>query len=197
MAHTSLSQTLSLSLSLCPKKCDDTICVVEATTLNERTWLGLKSQDKFIRDNIQSNDVLVVSIGGNDVALSPAPCTIASILGLVYCTPTKCLDSGINACNIPINDYCCGCTTSLLNCLGSCPPCLGYLKHLFGIRVQKYIEGITSKTKPSKILVCMYYYPDETNIPSWAGPALGALNYNTNPTKLQLMIRKAFVEATS
>ena len=65
-------------------------------------------------------------------------------------------------------------------------------------RVQKYIEKLTSKTKPRKILVCMIYYPDENaSTPSWAGPALGALGYNTDPSKLQLMIRRAFVEATS
>ena len=46
-------------------------------------------------------------------------------------------------------------------------------------------------------MVCMIYYPDENPTPSWAGPALGALGYNTNPQKLQLLIRRAFVEATS
>ena len=65
------------------------------------------------------------------------------------------------------------------------------------IRVQKYIEALTSKTKPKLVLVCMIYYPDETNVPSWASPALGALSYNSNPQKLQLLIRKSFVEATS
>jgi hypothetical protein len=56
---------------------------------------------------------------------------------------------------------------------------------------------LTAKTKPKKILVCMIYYPDEAATASWAGPALGLLGYNTNPAKLQLMIRRAFTEATS
>ena len=56
---------------------------------------------------------------------------------------------------------------------------------------------LTAKTKPKTILVCMIYYPDETATASWAGPALGLLGYNANPTKLQLMIRRAFTEATS
>jgi hypothetical protein len=43
----------------------------------------------------------------------------------------------------------------------------------------------------------MIYYPDETISPSWAGGALGALNYNSNPEKLQLIIRKAFQESIS
>ena len=64
-------------------------------------------------------------------------------------------------------------------------------------RTQKYIEALTSKTRPKKILVCMIYYPDENpNVPSWANAALGALGYNRNPAKLELLIRKVFEEAT-
>jgi hypothetical protein len=44
----------------------------------------------------------------------------------------------------------------------------------------------------------MIYYPDEeANVPSWANGALGALGYNANPGKVQLLIRKMFEEATS
>jgi hypothetical protein len=74
---------------------------------------------------------------------------------------------------------------------------MGYLVHLFGTRVQRYIEKLTAKTKPKKILVCMYYYLDETITPSWAGLALGCLGYNRSPQNLQTLIRRAFVEATS
>ena len=168
---------------------------VEATTLNERSY-RLRPQDKFIRDNIRSDDVLVVSIGGNDVALAPAPCTIASICGILA-LPTQCIEKGVSFCACPVNDCCCGCGPSLLSCLGTFPPCLGYFRHLFGTRVQHYIEQLTAKTKPKKILICMIYYPDEHPTPSWANGALAALNYNNNPAKVQLLIRKAFEEATS
>eukprot|EP00494_Astrolonche_serrata_P001454 UN01460 len=43
------------------------VCIntsVEATTLRER-WEGkMYDQDKFIRDNITKDDILVVSVGG-------------------------------------------------------------------------------------------------------------------------------------
>lgn len=81
------------------------------------------------------------------------------------------------------------CSPMLYDCLIHTNPC--------AYRVQKYIERITEKTKPRRILVCMIYYPDENRVPSWANPALGALGYNSNPLKLQMMIRKAFVEATA
>jgi len=43
----------------------------------------------------------------------------------------------------------------------------------------------------------MIYFLDESPTPSWAGGALAALGYNSNPLKLQALIRKAFAEATS
>lgn len=168
---------------------------VEATTLNERCR-RLREQDIFLRDNISEEDVLVVSIGGNDIALAPAPCTIASIAGLL-CLPTSCLEGGRSCGSCPVNDCCSGCGPSVASCTCSCPPCLGYFRHLFGTRTQKYIEALTAKTKPKKILVCMIYYPDENNVPSWANVALSGLKYNSNPAKIQLLIRKFFEEATS
>ena len=75
---------------------------VEATTLNERTR-RLRPQDRFLRDNMQPNDVLVVSVGGNDVALAPLPCTIFSILALMKCMPITCLENGCVAASAPVS----------------------------------------------------------------------------------------------
>jgi len=141
---------------------------VEATTLNQRSR-KLLPQDVFLRENIKSNDVLIVSIGGNDVALFPTPCTILSMAGAL-CLPTVCVENTCTCYALPCNDYCCGCGPSLFSCPGTFPPCLGYFRHLFGVRIQNYIEKLTLKTKPKKILVCMIYYLDEKNTMSWAGP---------------------------
>ncbi|KAG7342334.1 hypothetical protein IV203_007427 [Nitzschia inconspicua] len=169
---------------------------VEATTLNERTF-RLRPQDRFLRDNIQSNDILIVSVGGNDVAMAPTPCTIFSILSMVK-LPSWCLKRGCVVGSMPCDEYCCGCGPAAMgSCLCAFPPCFGYLVHLFGTRVKRYIEKLVAKTKPKTILVCMYYYLDENPTPSWAGLALGCLDYNSSPHKLQTLIRRAFVEATS
>ena len=74
---------------------------VEATTLNERCY-RLRSQDRFLRDNMSAEDVLVVSVGGNDIALSPSPCTIASIAGLL-CLPARCLERGRSFCSLTVS----------------------------------------------------------------------------------------------
>eukprot|EP00854_Cymbomonas_tetramitiformis_P017465 gene17465-20792_t len=54
---------------------------VEATTLGSRCGGRLLDQDKFLRDNVRAEDVVVVSVGGNDIALAPAPCTVCNMLG--------------------------------------------------------------------------------------------------------------------
>lgn len=167
---------------------------VEATTLNRRTF-SFTEQDKFIHDNIAAGDVLIVSLGGNDIALLPSPCTISAITGLVLCTPVACLEAGFTCCSVPLDDCCCGCGASLASCAGGCPPHLGYFRHMFGTRIEKYIKNLTQKAKPKLILVCMIYYPDEAPVTGWASPTLAALGYDDNPQKLQLIIRKVFQEA--
>ena len=67
---------------------------VEATSLNDRAWGRLLPQDAFIRDHITEDDVLVVSVGGNDVALSPLLCTAVNLAVLVCCVPRPCLERG-------------------------------------------------------------------------------------------------------
>lgn len=170
---------------------------VEATTVNERTR-KLRAQDVFLRDNIRPEDTLVVSIVGNDIAMAPMPCTICSILSLVN-MPITCLESSSCICATPpCDEHCCGCgPVAMASCACAFPPCLGYINHLFGTRVQKYIEQLTATTKPRRILVCMIYFPDENPIPSWAGMALKSLGYDQNPETLQYVIRKVFSEATS
>jgi hypothetical protein len=168
---------------------------VEASTLNERTF-RLRPQDEFIRDHLSSDDILIVSVGGNDVALMPLPCTICSIVSLLN-MPTACLERSYSCGTCPIDDACCGCGPSLASCACAFPPCMGYVRHLFGTRTERYIRALTRFTKPKKILVCMIYFPDEAQAPSWAGRSLEALRYNSDPAKLQLMIRTVFEQATS
>ena len=69
---------------------------VEATTLNERCFT-LMPQDVFLRDHIGKEDILIVSIGGNDIALRPTICTIASMAGLL-CLPVSFVENGCSCC---------------------------------------------------------------------------------------------------
>ena len=168
-------------------------CAVEESTIAVRAYGRLLPQDEFIRDNIQEGDILVVSVGGNDVALRPAPCTILSIASLLCCTTTPCLHHCSCGCAIPAEDYMfCGPLSNFC----ACPPGLGHMVHLFGERIRSIIARLTVKRKPKLILVCMIYFLDETPGNSWAERTLSALGYNSNPGKLQEAIRQIFRLAT-
>lgn len=173
-------------------------CAVEESTVQARACGRLLEQDRFLRDNVRECDTVCVSVGGNDIALAPAPCTIASILALVCCTPRCCIDRCACGCALPIDDCCCGCSSGFLsNCL-ACPPGLGYLIHLFHVRIQAYVERlIDGACKPRRVCVCMIYYLDEdAEAQSWANRTLSALGYNRDPRKLQAIIRAIFAAAT-
>lgn len=147
---------------------------VEATTLGQRDqgWFssGLQEQDLFIRDNITEEDYLIVSVGGNDVALAPSFCTIVSILALVHGASDDAIRGG--------------------TALG-----LGQLLHMFGDKLAEYIRRLVERRKPRKVLVCMIYFPDVGGTGSWADTALSALSYNSDPRRLQSAIVSVFEQA--
>ena len=116
-------------------------CAVEESTVGARACSRLLDQDTFIRDHITGDDMLVVSVGGNDIALKPNPCTIVHMLSLVKCVPYCCLEHSCGTA-IPVDDCCCGCGPSCLSDITAFPPGIGYFIHLFKVRIQKYIENV-------------------------------------------------------
>lgn len=148
-------------------------CSVEESTLADRAGDRLLPQDEFIRDHLQPSDVLVVSVGGNDIALRPSLKTILSIVGLMA-SPRSLLESGW-------------------------APGMSHILRLFGDRTRDLVANLCSRCPgggPRCVVVCMLYYLDEAQTPSWAARTLSALGYDKDPTKLQLLIRKAFEGAT-
>merc|ERR1711879_49979 len=108
---------------------------VEESTLGLRAESGLLKHDRFIRDNIRENDVLVVSVGGNDVALRPSMKTIFNALSVL--------------------------TQSFITSETSKKLGTGHFINLFGAKTQEYIEKLLVKTKPKLVIVCMLYFLDE------------------------------------
>lgn len=148
---------------------------VEATMLRERDT-DLLEHDKFIRDNITSNDILIVSIGGNDVAMKPTFTTLLHMLQLAWLTPFSSLVKG-NAWS------------------------LSHFTYLFKDQVENYVERMVEKQKPRAIIVCMIYYPLEMTCTSkqssWADWPLKILGYNRNPARLQAAIKAMYENATN
>jgi len=170
-------------------------CAVEESMIQSRSK-HLLPQDLIVRDTIQEEDTLIISLGGNDIALGPSLGTILNMLSLLYCTTTDCLDAATCGCSLPCDDSCHGWGPGCFSNFLSFPWGYGYFVHLFGTRIQHVIEKLTANKRPGVIAVCMIYYPDETPDNSWANYSLAKLGYNRNPKKLQVLIDKLFRDAT-
>lgn len=146
---------------------------VEGSTIQARVT-QLLPHDEFIRDTIRSEDILVVSVGGNDIAGSPSLKTIWHMLKLSYFTPLSSIENGSSK-------------------------SLQYFVRLFGPQLEKYIAQLVQKTKPRVIIVCMIYYPLEAGHgqKDWAELPLKLMGYNRNPKKLQKAISKLYELATT
>lgn len=147
---------------------------VEASLLRQRSGNELLDHDKFIRDHIRPEDALIVSVGANDIALSPNAATMRHMFQLAWLSSRRSIEAG---------------TASSLK----------YFKTMYGDQTQDYISRLVSKQSPRLIIVCMIYYPLEFKSgdqPSWADQQLKALGYNWYPTQLQTAIKKMYEQAT-
>ncbi|KAK7187512.1 hypothetical protein DPSP01_003809 [Paraphaeosphaeria sporulosa] len=145
---------------------------VEASMLRERDKT-LLPHDDLIRDHIGKEDVLIVSVGCNDIAMKPTFSTIWRMLALAWLTPRSSIDHG-----------------SAWS--------LGYFAHLFGSKTANYVERLCSRTKPRAVIICMIYFPLEAQYGQrgWGDKALKALGYGRDPRKLQAAIRAMFEMGT-
>lgn len=146
---------------------------IEESTISSRKN-GLLEQDKFIKENITSRDILIVSVGGNDIALSPTVNTMWNMVLMMYMNSTETIQKGPS--------YAWG---------------MNYFIDMFHNEVKKYILQIIGDKRPKKIIPCMIYYPDQKPNGSWADVALSHLGYDTDPAKLQAAINQIFIHATS
>jgi hypothetical protein len=146
---------------------------VEESTLRDREN-DLLDHDKFIRDNICAEDILIVSIGANDIALRPTFATARHMLQLAWLTRIGSLERGTAW-------------------------SLSHFTNIFKVQVQAYVSSLVERQKPRAVIVCMIYYPLEANASnqkSWADLPLKLLGYNRFPRQLQTAIKKMYELAT-
>ena len=143
---------------------------IEESTLGLRDGGKLLPQDDFVKRRLTDKDVVVVSMGGNDIALRPTISTIVWMLALVT-TPLWLLKLGI-------------------------APGLSYFIRLFKGQGTKYLQSIiTPGREPKCVGACMLYYLDERAGGSWADFTLSKLGYDKEPSKLQHIIREVYNQA--
>lgn len=146
---------------------------VEESTVGERVQSpsGLLPHDTFVRDRATAEDVVVLSVGGNDVALKPTIATIAAVFALTR-SPAW-----------------------MIRGLGPWTPGWAHMEGLFHDRIEEIVQRICASpngTPPKKVVVCMIYFLDEKPGGSWADFTLDKLGYNTDPAKLQLIISSLY-----
>lgn len=144
-------------------------CAVEESTLRGRS-AALLPQDDFAARNMAATDVVVVSVGGNDVVLAPTTKTIGSMLWLAR-------------------------FASLDNILAGTAWGMGHMVALFHDALQDYVRRVccASDKRPVAVVVCAPYFPG-TKGSGWADGALNALGYSF-PLRLQAIIRVLFNKA--
>lgn len=185
-----------------PLACVNT--AIEATSLNDRACSKLWAQDELIREHIGPDDILVVSVGGNDVALQPLCCTVCSMFALVYIPLPACVVQNCAiACPPNLGNVCdlgclgCGVPNCISSVLCGCPLGFPYMVDMFKNRVGNYVRRLVSETKPKKVVICMIYYLDEKATGGWADCALKCLCYDACPDRLQAGIEAAYYQGTS
>ena len=122
---------------------------VEESRLADRAGGRLLPQDEVLRDTLADGDVLVVSVGGNDIALSSSLATKAALVALL---------------GLPLPS-CCG---------ALCPPRLGgasdaaledgsalglaHLTRHFGEQTRDYVRALLAgpqRARPALVVICM------------------------------------------
>mmetsp|Transcript_44811 Transcript_44811/g.74366 ORF Transcript_44811/g.74366 Transcript_44811/m.74366 type:complete len:444 (+) Transcript_44811:232-1563(+) len=126
--------------------------------------------DSFVHTRMQPQDIVVVTLGGNDVALWPSQETISAFVSVILGSSEEQIDAGT-------------------------APGMDHIISIFGLQQQRFLEKLVNKTRPRAVVLCMLYYVDKNaNASSWAAPTLQFLNYNSQEGqgKLNLLYRKVF-----
>ena len=122
-----------------------------------------------------TGDIMVLSLGGNDIVLSPSFSTIAALIGALCASSISSLESG---------------TAWGLNTL---------IK-LFRDDMQTYINALyDAGARPSAIIVLFPYLPERAGPhtqSSWADFSLKLLGYDSAPEKLERVMRAVYQRAT-
>ena len=114
-----------------PRQLATIMSAVEASTADDRAKAGLLAQDVFIRDHIGRDDYLIVSVGGNDIALNPTLATAVNML-LVTRSPAALIRAGV-------------------------APGLGYFTRFFTQRIEAIVRALVERQQPRRVLVRMIY----------------------------------------
>jgi len=141
---------------------------VNESSLTQRRKKGLLPQDEFIRDNLTEKDLLIISIGGNDLYSTLNFKRMTSMINFFLTkNPDKFAESEKFQCFVD----------------------------LFKNQTEDYIKSLIAKHKPRKIIVCSLYHPSIEG-KGWADKLLSLIRYKKNPSKVHKVVEAIFEQAT-
>lgn len=130
-------------------------CAVEETCLKDRDD-NLLPQELFMVSKLKERDIILISLGGNDIALKPS-------VDIMFSLGTYLLFEN----SISYN----------------------YLYLYFETRFKKYLERINHKN----VYLCGLYFPCVKGN-GWCDTTLNLIGYNSNPLKIQKLIKKLYTD---
>eukprot|EP00049_Salpingoeca_infusionum_P023771 m.13804 g.13804 ORF g.13804 m.13804 type:complete len:319 (+) comp6030_c1_seq1:152-1108(+) len=140
-------------------------CAVEESTIGERET-ELFEQDYAMEELLTDQDYLVVSMGGNDVALKPSVRTIKDVLFI-----TRCRKEG---------------WFGFIHRRG-----ISCLTRRFSSGIVSYLRRVLSTKKPKGLVICALYYPAVVGS-GWADTTLRLIKYDETPEPMQAVIREVY-----
>jgi hypothetical protein len=153
----------------------------EGTTLEERLYSLYYDSDIFIREHIQPNDILIVSVGKNDITstiMADIEKTNEITINILYL-----LEQDLEKVDINSSQF-------------------KFLINIFKDKIEIYIKKLCEKNTPKYIIVNTIYYPyeflEEFVEDSWANDALNIVRYTNEDgiNKFKKLIRLIYVYAT-
>ena len=145
-------------------------CTTGNNTLNEHDFsskISMNQQDQIIIDNIKQDDILVISIGSNDIISKPTGDFISRLMKV-------CPDQ-----------------TEYVNYDE-----LKYFAEYFYNNILTYIKQLCIKNVPKLIIICGAYFPSITKGKSmWSNQVLDLIDYNVYPSKLQSVLSYLYNES--
>lgn len=142
-------------------------CAVEEACVEEK-MNSLNSKDMRVQSYIKKEDILVVSLSGNDLSLKMSLSNKLRMAKLIYMTSKADIQKNPNV-------------------------HLDFMITICKNQLQTYIEKLTQNAVPSKIIICSIIYPCiDTTQSSWANTILSLINYNKDPEMIQMIIDLIF-----
>jgi len=136
----------------------------------------MKPQDQHVIDYVGPRDTIVCSVGGFDIAGWPSSKTIGSIISVLGLGNEKTISDG--------------------TAMG-----MAQLIKIFKDKTQAYIELLTSKTRPKRVVISMVYYLDENaDFQGWASNTFSIVGASAasrlDLNKLRLIVKSVYKLAT-